>query len=461
MVERVHRAERELNVALGIDVVEDFEGDIGDILYVHVFVHHHDALGEHRLAQRPDGVHHLTSLSWVRLLDGDDHQIVEDAFDGQVDVDEFGNGQFHQRQKDALDRLTHVGVFLRGLADDCGRVDWIFAVRDAGDVEDGIKIFERVEAGVVAEWALAAKFVEIHVAFEDDFAGCGDFQVDGFTFHQIDGGSAEEAGDQVFLNLGRRRNDRGKRHGRFGADGDGDFHLAAWTVAFGKNAAAGAARHDVHGSGFSVDRRSHALTCVFSRNFLTLPMHSRRTFVVDLHPVHPQIAFPRLGVARGDQGESDETPGIFGPALQDGEIEQGEIVALDDLFAGAGGHRAREELSGFRQQRKHLELVEETLGRFDIHEHADAGGDLVEGIDAERELHAGIGSELVDEELGAGMTFEILEEKCGATKLSGFARTDSRGLSPHVRFRDTVGDFGDFKDGISFGLDALQLSGAV
>src|ERR1700687_290437 len=247
MVERIHRSQRELNVALGIDVVQDFQRDVGDVLHVYIFVYHHDALGKHGLPQRPDRIHYLASLARVRLLDGDDHQIVKDALDRQVDVDEFGDRQLHQRQEDALDCLAHVSVFLRRLADNRRRVNGIFPMRDAGNVKDGIKIFERVEAGVVAEGALAAKLVEIHIAFEDDFAGCWDLKVDGFTFHEIHGSAAQEAGDQVFLNFGWRRNDGGKSDGRFGTDGDGDFHFAGWTVAFGKDAAAGTARHDVDG----------------------------------------------------------------------------------------------------------------------------------------------------------------------------------------------------------------------
>src|SRR2546422_10541048 len=34
VVERIDRSERELYVALGIDVVEDFQGDIADVLHV-------------------------------------------------------------------------------------------------------------------------------------------------------------------------------------------------------------------------------------------------------------------------------------------------------------------------------------------------------------------------------------------------------------------------------------------
>ena len=64
----------------------DFQRDVAEILHVDVFIDDDDALGEHGLAQRPDRVHHLAGLSRVRLLDRDDHQVVEDAFDRQVDV---------------------------------------------------------------------------------------------------------------------------------------------------------------------------------------------------------------------------------------------------------------------------------------------------------------------------------------------------------------------------------------
>jgi hypothetical protein len=62
-------------------------------------------------------------------------------------------------------------------------------------MKDGVEIFERVEAGVVAEGAFGAEFVEVDVAFEDDFAGGGDFEVYGFALDKFDRGGAEEAGD--------------------------------------------------------------------------------------------------------------------------------------------------------------------------------------------------------------------------------------------------------------------------
>jgi hypothetical protein len=57
---------------------------------------------------------------------------------------------------------------------------------DAGDVEDRVEIFEGVEAGVVTEGTFGAEFVEVDVAFEDDFAGRRNFQIDGFAFDEFD-----------------------------------------------------------------------------------------------------------------------------------------------------------------------------------------------------------------------------------------------------------------------------------
>src|SRR5947208_10297274 len=65
VVERINRPQRELDVALGIDVVEHFQRDIGYVLHVDVFIHDDDAFREHRLAERPDGVHHFARLTRV------------------------------------------------------------------------------------------------------------------------------------------------------------------------------------------------------------------------------------------------------------------------------------------------------------------------------------------------------------------------------------------------------------
>ena len=195
MIERVDGAEGELNIALRIDVVGDAENDFAHVLDIAILIDNQDALGEHGLAERPDGVHDFARLAGITFADGHDHEVVKDAFDGQIDVDNFWNGELHEREKNALDGLAHPGIFHRRLADDGGGVDGIAAMGDAGDVEDGIVVGQSVEAGVIAEGTLGAELVETDVAFENDFGGGGDLQVDGFALDKLDGLLAEEAGD--------------------------------------------------------------------------------------------------------------------------------------------------------------------------------------------------------------------------------------------------------------------------
>src|ERR1700689_5342384 len=70
VVKRVDGAEGELNVAFGVDVVGDAEGDFGEVLNVAVFVDDDDAFGEHGLAHGPDAVHDLARVAGVAFANG-------------------------------------------------------------------------------------------------------------------------------------------------------------------------------------------------------------------------------------------------------------------------------------------------------------------------------------------------------------------------------------------------------
>src|ERR1700741_4089774 len=223
MIERVDGAERELDVALWVDVVGHAEDDFAYVLHVAVLVDYDDALGEHCLAQRPDGAHHFACVPRIALADGDDHEVVKDSFDWQVNVDEFGNRHLHRGKKDTFDGLAHPCVFHGRFADDGGCVDGILAVGDAGEVEDRIFVGQGVEAGVVAEWAFAAQFAPLDVTLEDDLGVGRDVEVHRFALDDLDRLAAEEAGDHEPLTFGRRGDDGRKCGGRVGADGYGDF----------------------------------------------------------------------------------------------------------------------------------------------------------------------------------------------------------------------------------------------
>src|SRR5258708_4348621 len=118
VVERIHRTQRKLDITFGIDVVENFEHHVADILHVYVFIHDHNALSEHSLAQRPDSVHDFARVTGIRLANGNDHQVVEDAFDRQVYVHDLRQRQLHERKEDALDGFAHPGIFHRRLTYD-------------------------------------------------------------------------------------------------------------------------------------------------------------------------------------------------------------------------------------------------------------------------------------------------------------------------------------------------------
>src|ERR1017187_1065346 len=439
MVERIDWPQRELDVALGIDMVQHFQADVGNILHVHVFVYYDDAFSKHRLPQRPDGVHHLARLSGIGLANGNDHQVMEHAFDGQVDVHQFRNGQLHQRQENALDRLAHPSVFLRRLADDGRRIDRIFSVGHAGDVKHRILVFKRVEAGVVAEGPFGAEFVEIDVAFEDDLGSGRNFEVNRLAFHQLDRLLPQESGDDVLLNVGRRGDDGGKRERRFGADGYGHVHPAGRAIAGGEHRTARRASHDVDRRRLKVvwqvvwqrvsdpllsrirssyTRVPHPVAVMFRRNFLPLPVHAGGALVIDLHPVHADVALPGRRIARDHAGQRDEASAILWPAFEDGEIEQREIVALDNFFTWAGGNGLGKKLAHLGKHRQHLHFVEEALRRLHIHEAADALGDFVKRIDFERKPHTASGAKLVDEKVRAGVALKVLEQKSFAADSS-------------------------------------------
>ena len=165
---------------------------------------------------------------------------------------------------------------------------------------------------------------------------------------------------------------------------------------------------------------------MFGGYFLPLPVHARRALVVDLHAIHADVALAGFRVARDHAGQSDEAARVFRPALQDGKIEEREIVAFDDFFAGAGGNCPGKELAHLGQHGQHLYFVEKALRRLDVHEGANAVGDFVEGVDFESAAHAAGRAELIDEKLLAGIAFEVFKQQRLAAYISALVASFSR-----------------------------------
>ena len=165
-------------------------------------------------------MHDLAGLHRVRLLDGDDAAVVEDALERHVDVDDLRLHLLQERQEDALRRLGEEAVLHRRLADDGCRVDGILAVRDGRDVEDRVVVGEGVVARVVAERPLAAHLVRAHITLEDDLSRGRHLDVDRLALDHLDRLVAQEAREDHLVDVARQRCRRRVRHDRVRADGD-------------------------------------------------------------------------------------------------------------------------------------------------------------------------------------------------------------------------------------------------
>src|SRR5205085_8636906 len=170
-----------------------------------------------------------------------------------------------------------------------------------------------------------------------------------------------------------------------------------------------------------------------------LPVHAGRALVVNLHAIHPAIAPARQRILREDERHGDAAPAVFGPALDDGQVEQREFAFLQDaLFARAVLDRLRKHLADVGQTRHHLELIDQALRRFDVGQLDDAPGNLTVIFHTKRQVHALAAAERVDE-YGDVRAARVFKQQRRAAAL-----------------RDAVGNFADLKLRVDFGANALQ-----
>ena len=181
---------------------------------------------------------------------------------------------------------------------------------------------------MIAEGAFELQLVEFHVAFENDLSVGGNFQVDGFAFHQFDRLLAQESGNDELFDIGWCGDNGGEGQSGVGANDDRDIHPAFGTISSGEHGRACRASHQVDrgaslpaSTSVMFDGLPHAVAIMFRRDFLALPMHSRRLLVVHLHAIHAHIALPRFRIASDHTRQRNKSPGIFWPALQNGKIK--------------------------------------------------------------------------------------------------------------------------------------------
>ncbi len=335
VVEHVGRAFGEDAVALRVGVGAEAEEDFAGVVHVHVVVHHDDVFGEHHLPHAPEAVHDFVGLHRVGLLDAHEDEVVEDALGRERDVHDLREVHLEDGQEELHGGGAHVEVLHRRDADDGGGIHGVPAVRDGGDVEDGIRLGQRVIAGVIAERAFVAqRFGGVDVAFDDEVGVGGHLQGVGLALHELNGFLAEITGEQELVEaVGQRRG------GAEGEDGiateeDGDGHALALLVI-----AAAVARGD----------------------FLQLPVHAGGVVVVNLDAIHADVALAGVGIVRDNAGQRDESAAIERPAFENGQIGECGWIGRR-TFLPIGCRRPTRRGTG------RIELVDDFLARAVAHD---------------------------------------------------------------------------------------------
>ncbi len=337
-------------------------------------------------------------MAGVLLFHGDDDAVVEDAFKGKFDIDDFGENRPKQRQEQVLRRLSEKTVFhWRPPDNGCG-VDRLFAPGDALHMKYRIHVRKRVVAGMIAERTFFAEFVRFHIAFKNKVRIGGHKNIAGKAGHEFHRRVAQKTREQGFINK-RREGGRGRvGQGRFAAES--------------------------HCHGHTLARRRVPFV-IAAAVLVQVPVHPGCLFVVDLHPIHADILDAAFRIAREHQRKRDEAPAVSGPALQNGQ--RVKIRFLNHFLTGGLVHLAGGPARGAHQIGKQLHLRPESFTVHDGHEFFKPLADFIQPGDAERDVQALIGAERVDQHREF-RTFHLLEKQGGAASLA-----------------DAVRDFGDFE----------------
>ena len=312
MVEHVQRPVRDHHVPPPVDVVEHPPRHLGVVMHVHVRIHYHDALAELHLTRSPQGMHHFARVQRIALVHGHQGAVVEPAFFGEVEVDQLWEGEPHQRQEDALGGLAQIGVFHGSLPHDGGGVDGITTVRERRQMEHRIPVGQGVVAGVVAERPFGPGLVELHVPLEHELRMSRHLQVDRVAPHQLHCLAPQETGEEHLVDRPRQRRRGGVGQSGVGADGHRHFHAP---------------------------RRAGV---VLGAILVQVPVHAGGVLVEHLQPVHAHVARTGPRMPGEDQGQGDVAARVQGPALEDGERLQIDLVAGEHhLLAGTALDRPR------------------------------------------------------------------------------------------------------------------------
>lgn len=312
---------------------------------------------------------------------------MEYPLEGEAEVAQLGHLQLQNGQEDAFGGLRQIAVLHRGPAHDGRQVDGVSPAGDAGDVEAGVPVGQRVVAGVVAERALPhGGLLGVDVSLEHELRVPRHPQVAGDAFCQRDGPPAQEAREQHLVETGRQRRGRGVGDLGAAAERDRDGHFPAVLPP----------------------------RLIDGRAVLVLvPVHGGGGPVKHLHPVHAAVLRPRAGQLGEDERQGEEAAAVLRPAVE--HRQRREVgLPLDHLLAGRAGKAQAAPVGKAggeaRETRGEADEVSEggVVAEIEIAGHVAA--DFVEAFGAQRERHARVGAHRVDEqgEIGA---LDPLEEK--------------------------------------------------
>ena len=143
-------------------------------------------------------------------------------------------------------------------------------------------------------------------------------------------------------------------------------------------------------------------------DFLQLPVHARGLLVKNLHPIHPHIAFTRIGIFRDDARQRDEPPAILRPALLDRQIQQRRqcglrvrrmaIEPVHNFLARASFDDTRFRVPQVQRGAEQFHRFPKSGRRFCLHERAQLRGDRLDRFRAQAHRHAQLRTHRIDRE---------------------------------------------------------------
>ena len=258
----------------------------------------------------------------------------------------------------------------------------------------------------------------IDIAFDHEIAVGRHLDPAGQTAHQLHGTPAQESRQQVFVHVVGHRRRRGIR-----IDGI-------------------AAQRDGHGHPPPLPPVAVVVACA---GLVHVPVHTGRAVVENLHPVHPHVAHPRIGVERMHHRQRNEAPAVLRPAFEHRQQRQScRLAPQHHLLAGAASaSAARHPARHFAQQRQHPQLLPQ--GRFGcrhfVQQRVDAPRQPVERLHAQRQRHTAFGAH------------EVGHHRKVRPRAFEEDRLSAAGLLGHA-----VGQFGDLLHGRHLGRDTHQLA---